>query len=70
MQNIIQKSRQSSIVFEKSDIWSENLKTLVSSNSSIFFAEISHMFSTYQCLQRDVWDSFLFHLDLKLLSKI
>ena len=32
MQNIIQKFRQSSIVFEKPGIFSENLKTLTSSN--------------------------------------
>ena len=32
MQNAIQKFRQSSIVFEKPDILSENLKTLTSSN--------------------------------------
>ena len=32
MQNIIKKFRQSSIVFEKSGILSENLKTLASSN--------------------------------------
>ena len=32
MQNSIQKLRQSSIVFEKSGILSENLKTLMSSN--------------------------------------
>ena len=32
MQNVIQKFRQSSIVFEKPGILSENLKTLTSSN--------------------------------------
>ena len=32
MQNTIQKSRQSSVVFEKSGILPENLKTLTSSN--------------------------------------
>ena len=32
MQNLIQKFRQSSIVFEKPGILSENLKTLTSSN--------------------------------------
>ena len=32
MQNAIQKFRQSSIVFEKPGILSENLKTLTSSN--------------------------------------
>ena len=32
MQNVIQQFRQSSIVFEKPGILSENLKTLTSSN--------------------------------------
>ena len=32
MQNAIQKFRQSSIVFEKPGIFSENMKTLTSSN--------------------------------------
>ena len=32
MQNTIQKFKQSSIVFEKPGIWSENLKTLSGSN--------------------------------------
>ena len=32
MQNLIQKFRQSSVVFEKPDLLSENLKTLTSSN--------------------------------------
>ena len=34
------------------------------------FAEISHTFSTYQCLQKDVWDFFKFYLDLKLFANI
>ena len=59
MQNPIQKFRQSSFVFEKPDILSENLKTLTSFNYptvQYFFAETSHLFSTYQCLQNGVWD--------------
>ena len=67
MQNPIQKFRQSSIVFEKPGILSENIKTLTSSNnptvqkSSIyprvcFFAGILHTFPTYQCLQKGVRD--------------
>ena len=57
MQNTTQKFRQSSIVFEKPGIWSENIwSELELSCSSIFFAETSHTFSTYQCLQKDVWD--------------
>ena len=62
MQNAIQKFSQSSIIFEKLGILSENLKTLTSSNypnSSIFFAETSHTFPTYQCLQKGVWDFFI-----------
>ena len=58
MQNTIQKFRQSSIVFEKPNILSENLRTLTSSNyptAQIFFVETLHTFCTYQCLQRGVW---------------
>ena len=63
MQNPIQKFRQSSIVFEKTGILSENLKTLTSSNYptvQYFFSETSHTFRTYQCLQNDVRDCFVF----------
>ena len=63
MQNTIQKFRQSSIVFEKPGILPENLKTLTSSNYptvQYFFAETSHTFSTYQCLQMIMWDFFCF----------
>ena len=69
MQNPIQKFRQSFIVFERPGIFSENLKTLTSSNSSIFFAETWHTFLTYQCLQKGVCDFFLFCLDLELFAK-
>ena len=58
MQNAMQKFRQSSIVFEKPGILSENLKTLTSSNYptvQYFFAETSHTFPIYQCLQKGVW---------------
>ena len=60
MQSTIQKFRQRSIVFEKSGVLSENLKTLTSSNYPTvhFFAETSHTFTTYQCLEKDVWDFF------------
>ena len=57
MQNPIQNFRQSSVIFEKPGILSENLKTfdeLQLPYSSIFFAETSHTFSTYQCLQKSV----------------
>ena len=63
MQNAIQIFRQSSIVFEKPGILSENLKTLTSSNYptvQYFLAETSHTFSTYQCLQKGVWYFFYF----------
>ena len=62
MQNSIQKFRQSSIVFEKPGIVSENLETLTSSNHptvQYFFAETLHAFCTYQCLQKGVWDLFI-----------
>ena len=36
----------------------ENFDELQLSYSSIFFAETSHTFSTYQCLQKSVWDFF------------
>ena len=46
MQNTIQKFRQSSIVFEKSGILSENLKTLTSSNYPTvqFFLKLYRLF--------------------------
>ena len=56
----IQKFRESSFVFEKPSILSENFDELQLSYSSIFFAENSHMFSNYQYLQRTVWDFFNF----------
>ena len=60
MQNPIQKFGQSSIVFEKPGILSENLKSWKLPYSSIFFAETSHTFTTYQCLQKSAWDFFYF----------
>ena len=63
MQNTIQKSRECSTVLKKPNILSEYLKTLTSFNYPtvpIFFAESSHTFSMYQCLQKDVWDFFNF----------
>ena len=71
MLNAIQKFRQSSIVFEKPGILSENLKTLTSSNYptvQYFFLKLAHIFdlpmSTKGCV------GFLFHLDLELFAKI
>ena len=57
MQNTTQNFRQSSIVFEKPGILTENLKILTTSNYptvQYFFAETSHTFSTCQCLQKGV----------------
>ena len=59
MQNTIKKLRQSSIVFEKPGILPENLTIQLSYNST-FFAEVSHAFSAYQCLQKYVCDFFNF----------
>ena len=61
MQNIIQKFRQSSIVFEKPGILSENLKTLRAPATLQFniFCWTSHTFSTYQCLQKGVRGFFI-----------
>ena len=51
-------------------VWKfENFEKLQLSYSSIFFAETSHTFPTYQCLQRGV-GFFLFQLDLELFAKI
>ena len=50
------KNLDSSIVFEKPGTLSENLKPLT---SSIFFAETSHMLSTYHCPKKGVWDFFI-----------
>ena len=61
MQNSIQKFRERSLVFEKPGILSENLKNLKNLQlpyRSMFFAETSHMFTTYQCVQKGVWDFF------------
>ena len=38
--------------------------------SSMFFAEISHTFPTYQCLQKGARDFFKFCFDLELFAKI
>ena len=61
MQNAIQKFRQSSIVFEKPGILSENLKNLTSIEYRRFqyLAETSHTFPTYQYLQKAVRDFFI-----------
>ena len=58
------------IVFEKPDVLSENFDELKLPYSSIFFAETFRTFSTYQYLQKSMWDFFLFQLDLELFAKI
>ena len=57
MKHQIQKFRQSSIVFEKPGILPKKLKTMMSSNCQRV-AEILHMFPTYQCLEKVVWEFF------------
>ena len=72
MQNTIQKFRQSSIVFEKPGILSEDLKTLTSSNYptvQLFFAD-SSTFSTFQRRQKSVRDFFYFIYILSYLRKL
>ena len=67
MQNTIQKSRQSSIVFEKPGILSENLKTLTSSNYptvQYFLLKLRTRFLLTNVYKRYA-GFFLFYLDLK-----
>ena len=72
MQNSVQKFIQSSIVYEKPGISSENLKTLTSSNYptvQYFWWNFAHVLylsmSTKECV-----GFFLFCLDLELFAKI
>ena len=52
-------------------IWKfENFGELQVFRSSVFFAETSHMFSSYQCLQKSVRDFFKFCLDFELFAII
>ena len=63
MQNPIQQFTQSSIVFEKKGNLSEKLKTLTNSDyhrGQYFFAETSHTFPIYQCLQKVFRGLFLY----------
>ena len=48
----------------------ENFDELQLSYNLIFFAETSHTFSTYYCLQEGVLDFFKFYLDVELFAKI
>ena len=68
MQNAIQKFRQSSIVFEKPGILSENLKTPTILQFNIFCWNFAHVF--YLPMSTKVCGIFLFYLDLELFAKI
>ena len=62
MQNAIQKFRQSSTVFEKPGILSENLKTLTSSTIlqfNIFCLNFAHVLY-FSLPKKAVWDFFNF----------
>ena len=72
MQNPIQKFKQSSIVFEKPGIFSENLKNLTSSNYptvQYFLLKLRTRFLLTNVYKR-VCGIFLFYLDLELFAKI
>ena len=72
MQNTTQKFRQSSTVFEKPGILSENLKTLTSSNYptvQYFFLKLRTRFLLINVYKR-MCGIFLFYLDLELFAKI
>ena len=72
MQNTIQKFKQSSIVFGKPGILSENVKTLTSSNHptvQYFLLKLRTRFLLTKVYKR-VCGIFLFHLDLDLFAKI
>ena len=71
MQNTIQKFRQSSIVFEKPGILSENLKILTSSNYATvqyFLLKLRTRFLLTNVYIRVCW-IFLFCLDLESFGK-
>ena len=72
MQNAIQKFRQSSIVFEKPGISSQNLKTLTSSNYPTvqYFLLKRRTRFLLTIVYRRVCGMFLFYLDLELFAKI
>ena len=73
MQNLIQKFRQSSIVFDKPGILPENLKTLTSSNYHKQFKSFCWNFAQVSNLPMSTKGCsgfFLFCLDLELIVKI
>ena len=65
MQNLIQKFRQSSVVYEKPGILSKNLKTLTSSN----YPTVQYFLLRTRFLVTSA-GFFLFCLDLELFAKI
>ena len=72
MQNTIQKFRQSSVVFEKPGILSENLETLTSSNYptvQYFLLKLRARFLLVNVYKR-VYGISLFYLDLELFEKV
>ena len=72
MQNTIQKFRQSSVVFEKPGILSENLETLTSSNYptvQYFLLKLRAGFLLVNVCKR-VYGISLFYLDLELFEKV
>ena len=72
MQNTTQQFRQSSIVIEKPGIFSENSKTLTSSNNpavQYFLLKLRTRFPHTIAYKR-VCGIFLFYLDLELFAKI
>ena len=72
MQNTIQRFKQSSIVFEKPGILSENLKTLTSSNYPTvqYFLLKRRTRFLLTNVYKSVCGIFLFYLDLELFEKI
>ena len=72
MQNTIQKFRQSSIVFKKPGILSENLKSLTSSN----YPTVQYLLlklrtrSLLTNVYKRMCGIFLFYLDLELFEKV
>ena len=73
MQNTMQKFRQSSIVFEKPGILSENLKTLTNFNYptvQYFLLKLRTRFLLNIVYEKLCGNFFLFYLDLELFAKI
>ena len=72
MQNTIQKFRQSSIVFKKQGILSENLKTLTSFNCPTVQYFLLKLYTRFLLtnVYKSVCGIFFIHLDLELFAKI